>query len=101
MMKNNDILEMNSKSRLTADITFLMLKGAGYAALVVVAIWFFIAAFAFIGRALPDESRTTPDPVNRAAPMEQPAAAPVMDDPVMDEAATDETATDDAEAVVD
>ena len=69
-MKNNDILQMNSKSRLTADITFLMLKGAGYAALFVVAIWFFIGAFALIGEALPEESRSTPDPVNRAAPME-------------------------------
>ncbi len=68
-MKDNDILDLNNKSRLTADITFLMLKGAGYAALVVVAIWFFIAAFAAIGRALPEESRATPDPINRAAPM--------------------------------
>ncbi|WP_322890903.1 MULTISPECIES: RC-LH1 core complex protein PufX [unclassified Yoonia] len=90
-MKEDNILDMNNKSRLTADITFLMLKGAGYAALVVVAIWFFIAAFAAIGRALPEESRSTPDPINRAAPMEEPMAAPVMD----------EAATDDAEAVVD
>lgn len=73
-MKNNDILQMNSKSRLTADITFMMLKGAGYAALFVVAIWFFIGAFALIGQALPEESRSTPDPINRAAPMEDAVA---------------------------
>jgi hypothetical protein len=98
-MKKDNILDMNDKSRLTADITFLMLKGAGYAALVVLAIWFFIAAFAFVGRALPEESRSTPDPINRAAPMEEPMAAPV----VMDEAATDEAeaVTDDTQAVVD
>ncbi|WP_110570925.1 RC-LH1 core complex protein PufX [Yoonia vestfoldensis] len=73
-MKEDNILDMNNKSRLTADITFLMLKGAGYAAVVVVAIWFLIAAFAAIGRALPEESRDTPDPINRAAPMEQTVA---------------------------
>ncbi|WP_322893317.1 MULTISPECIES: RC-LH1 core complex protein PufX [unclassified Yoonia] len=73
-MKNDNILDMNSKSRLTADITFLMLKGAGYAALVVVAIWFFIGAFALIGGALPEESRMAPDPINRPAPVEEPAA---------------------------
>ncbi|ARU02953.1 RC-LH1 core complex protein PufX [Yoonia vestfoldensis] len=73
-MKKDNILDMNDKSRLTADITFLMLKGAGYAALVVLAIWFFIAAFAFVGRALPEESRSTPDPINRAAPMEDAVA---------------------------
>lgn len=66
-MKDDNILDMNSKSRLTADITFLMLKGAGYAAVVVLAIWFFIAAFAAIGRALPEDSRNAPDPINRSS----------------------------------
>ena len=66
-MKNDNILDMSEKSRLTADITLLMLKGAGYAAVVVLAIWFVIAAMAFIGRILPEESRDTPDPINRSS----------------------------------
>ncbi len=66
-MKNDNILEMSEKSRLTADITLLMLKGAGYAAIFVLAIWFVIAAMAFIGRILPEESRDTPDPINRSS----------------------------------
>ncbi|MEM8537718.1 MAG: RC-LH1 core complex protein PufX [Pseudomonadota bacterium] len=66
-MKDENLLQMSERTRLTADITFLMLKGAGYAALVVVAVWFFIAALAFIGRILPEESRETPDPINRSS----------------------------------
>jgi len=69
MMKNDNILELNEKSRLTADITLLMLKGAGYAAVFVLALWFVIAAMAFIGRILPEESRDTPDPINRSSLM--------------------------------
>lgn len=66
-MKNDNILDMTEKSRLTADITLLMLKGAGYAAVFVLALWFMIAAMAFIGRILPEESRQTPDPINRSS----------------------------------
>ncbi len=66
-MKNENILDMSEKSRLMADITLLMLKGAGYAAIFVLAIWFVIAAMAFIGRILPEESRDTPDPINRSS----------------------------------
>ena len=66
-MKNDNILDMTEKSRLTADITLLMLKGAGYAAVFVLALWFVIAAMAFIGRILPEESRQTPDPINRSS----------------------------------
>lgn len=80
MMKDDNILDMSNKSRLTADITFLMLKGAGYTALVVVAIWFFIAAFALIGRALPEEARMAADPINRPAP-----AAEMVEEPAADE----------------
>ena len=60
---------MSEKSRLTADITLLMLKGAGYAAVFVLALWFVIAAIAFIGGLLPEESRDTPDPINRSSLM--------------------------------
>ncbi|MBE0412579.1 MAG: RC-LH1 core complex protein PufX [Yoonia sp.] len=62
MMKNENILHMSEKSRLTADITLLMLKGAGYAAVFVLSVWFVIAVIALIGRALPEESRQQPDP---------------------------------------
>ena len=68
-MKNENILNMSEKSRLSADITLLMLKGAGYAAIFVLALWFVIAVIAVIGRALPDESRDTPDPINRSSLM--------------------------------
>ena len=66
-MKEDNILDMNEKTRMSADITYLMLKGAGYAAVFVLALWFIIAVIAFIGRALPDESRDTPDPINRSS----------------------------------
>ena len=59
---NINILGHSERTRLTADITFLMLKGAGYAAIACLAIWFTIAVIAAIGRALPEESRDRPDP---------------------------------------
>ncbi len=67
MMDNGNILDMSEKSRLTADLTLLMLKGAGYAAVFLLVVWFVIAAIAFIGRILPEESRQTPDPINRSS----------------------------------
>ena len=66
-MKNDNILEMSEKSRLSADITLLMLKGAGYAAVFVLVLWLVIAVIAGIGRALPEESRQNPDPINRSS----------------------------------
>ena len=69
MSENENILEMTEKSGLTADITLLMLKGAGYAAVFVLAVWFVIAAIAAVGRALPEESRQSPDPHNRSSMM--------------------------------
>ena len=62
MSDENSMLQMSRKGRLTADITYLMLKGAGYAALFVLVIWFGIAVIAGIGRLLPEESRQAPDP---------------------------------------
>ena len=66
-MENENILDVSEKSRLTADITLLMLKGAGYAAVFLLAVWFLIAVMAWIGRALPEERRDTPDPINRSS----------------------------------
>ncbi len=57
-----NILGHTERTRLTADITYLMLKGAGYAAIFCLAIWLVIAVIAGIGRALPPESRDAQDP---------------------------------------
>ncbi|SEM62964.1 Intrinsic membrane protein PufX [Loktanella fryxellensis] len=57
-----NILGATEKARLTGDVTILMLKGAGYAAIVVLGIWLTIAVIAAIGRALPEESKQAPDP---------------------------------------
>ena len=64
MSNNHDYLGTHEspKFRLTADVTALMLKGAGYAAVFCLALWFCIWAVAAIGRLLPEESRETPDP---------------------------------------
>jgi len=67
MSDNNDILGTDGRARLTADVTFLMLKGAGYALVFCLAILFTILIIAAIGRALPEESRDTPDPINRSS----------------------------------
>ena len=56
MQEHDNILDMDSKTRLSADITYLMLKGAGYAAIFVLALWFIIAVIAGIGRALPEQA---------------------------------------------
>ena len=62
MSDKSNILGASDKARLTGDVTLLMLKGAGYAAIVVIGLWLTIAVIAFIGRALPEESRQQPDP---------------------------------------
>ncbi len=67
MSEHENILELSEKSRLSADITLLMLKGAGYAAAFCLAVWLIIAVIALIGKALPDESRDRPDPINRSS----------------------------------
>lgn len=67
MSEHENILDLSEKSRLTADITLLMLKGAGYALVFCLAVWAVVAIIALIGRALPEESRDTPDPINRSS----------------------------------
>ncbi|KQI69851.1 1-deoxy-D-xylulose-5-phosphate synthase [Loktanella sp. 3ANDIMAR09] len=59
---STNLLGVSNKSRLAGDVLMLMLKGAGYAAIVVLSIWAVIAIIALIGRALPEESRQQPDP---------------------------------------
>ena len=62
MSNDENTLNLSRKSRLSAEVTYLMLKGAGYAALLVIGIWLTIEVIAGIGRLLPEESRETPDP---------------------------------------
>lgn len=76
MSDNNSPLGLSDKGRLSADITYLMLKGAGYAALLVLTIWFGIAVIAFIGGLLPDEARQADDPSPWSA-LEMPASVQI------------------------
>jgi len=67
MTDNDNILETTGRGRLTADVTYLMLKGAGYAMVGCLAVLVTVLVIAAIGRALPEESRDTPDPINRSS----------------------------------
>ena len=62
MSNDENTLNLSRKGRLSAEVTYLMLKGAGYAALFVIGIWLTIEVIAGIGRLLPAESRDNPDP---------------------------------------
>jgi hypothetical protein len=62
MNDNNSPIGMDSRGRMFADITYLMLKGAGYAAALVIGLWLVVAVTAAIGEALPERSREAPDP---------------------------------------
>jgi len=62
-----DYLDVNRHTRLYGDVLILMLKGAGYACAFCLILWFVLAVIVGIGRALPDESRDTPDPINRSS----------------------------------
>lgn len=105
-MSNNDLmLGMSDRTRLRAHVTYLMLKGAGYAALVFFAGWILVAALGWFGRTvLPEDAQLAADPAPQAfidmaerarapAPAaEAPAAeaeAPAAEAPAADAAATD------------
>lgn len=64
MSENHDYLgtESSRNFRLSADVLMLMLKGAAYACVFCLAVWFVIAVTAGIGKLLPEESRDTEDP---------------------------------------
>lgn len=64
MSDHNDYLRTGDDKtfRLRADVMSLMLKGAGYAAVFCLVIWFGLAALVWVGKMLPDESRETQDP---------------------------------------
>ena len=54
--------EGDVRARLRGDITLLMLKGAGYAAVFSLTVVLFVAFFAWVGSLLPEESKQQPDP---------------------------------------
>jgi len=62
MSDSNSPLGLSDRNRLAAEVGFLMLKGAGYAMILVLAIWFLIAVTAAIGNLLPERSREAQDP---------------------------------------
>ncbi len=67
MTDDNDMLRLGRRGQLTANVTYLMLKGAGYAAVVVLIIWLGIAFLGWFGaNVLPEDSRFAPDPINRS-----------------------------------
>jgi len=61
-MSDDNLLELSSRTRLFYEIMGLMMKGAGYAAVVVVGVWFFIYAIFLVGKLLPEESKEAADP---------------------------------------
>ncbi|WP_281968217.1 RC-LH1 core complex protein PufX [Roseovarius nanhaiticus] len=63
MTEQDDYLRTGSRNfRLTADVTALMLKGAGYAALFCFAIFLIGWVFVFVAGLLPEDSKLAPDP---------------------------------------
>ena len=78
MSENNDYLRTGTRQfRLTADVTTLMLKGAGYAAIFCFAILLIAWAMKGISGVLPEDSKTAPDPTPTSwiAPDKQPAGS--------------------------
>lgn len=63
----NEVLGVNARTQLSASILMLMLRGAGYALIFCLLVLFTILILAAIGRALPEDSRFTPDPINRSS----------------------------------
>jgi hypothetical protein len=63
MNDQNDYLRTGTRSfRLSADVTALMLKGAGYAALFCLAVYLIAWAMIGLSRLLPEDSKLAPDP---------------------------------------
>ncbi len=62
--ENFSLLDRNESQRmaLVGEVTILMLKGAGYAAVFCLVIWFAMWAMTFVGGLLPAESQEAQDP---------------------------------------
>ena len=61
-MSDDNYFSISRRAQMTAFITGQMLRGAGWAAAVVVGFGLALTVIAFIGTWLPSESRDTPDP---------------------------------------
>lgn len=60
---NFSLLEGSStRMQLTGEVTILMLKGAGYAAVFCLVIWGLLAGMIWVGSLLPAESKEAIDP---------------------------------------
>ncbi len=75
MMDDDPVLGMNRRSQMAANVGFLMLKGAGYAAIVVFVLWASIALLAAFRFALPPESQEARDPSPWTPAYEAPAVS--------------------------
>lgn len=62
MSDNDSYLGTTRRTRLAADIGFLMVKGAGYALLAVLSLWLVFAVFVALAGLLPPESQEAADP---------------------------------------
>lgn len=56
------ILKISDRARLGAEIGYLMVRGAGYAAAIVFGSWALLWVISEVGNQLPEASRETPDP---------------------------------------
>ncbi len=61
-MSNDDYFTLSRRAQLTNFVAGQMLRGAGWAALVVVGFGLVFAVIYAVGSFLPPESRETPDP---------------------------------------
>jgi hypothetical protein len=61
-MSDENYFAITRRAQLTAWITGQMLRGAGWAAAVVVGFGLVLTVLAYLGTWLPAESRDTPDP---------------------------------------
>jgi hypothetical protein len=104
-MSNNDLLlGMSERTRLRAQVTYLMLKGAGYAAVAFIAIWLFVAVLGWFGRnVLPEDAQTAADPAPQAfiemAEQARAADAPAEDAAAMEAAPAEEAPAEEAAAM--
>ena len=71
-MSDDNYFSVSRKAQLTTWITGQMLRGAGWAALVVVGFGVTLAVIWVVGTFLPAESRETPDP-NTWSSLDQPS----------------------------
>lgn len=61
-MTDKNMLDLSDRTRLVYDVLGLMMKGAGYAAAVILAVWAVIYVIYLVGLLLPPESKEAVDP---------------------------------------